>query len=176
MKFDWTKIRAEYISTGISQREIAKKYSVSPAQIARRASNEGWAESRSHFASATTAKAEQKMVEKRSDELAGMFASITTASHNITQMLLEASEDKKNFRVKRKLDTKSIKNLTGALIDLVNVLRDVTESPNAVERARMERDDESAPVEVQIKYVPPPKPDMAEDTEPDAAEEDGERE
>lgn len=165
MKYDWAKIRAEYISTKISQREIAKKYGVSPAQVARRASNEDWAEARTNFASVTSAKAEQKLIEKKSDTLAEHLANIAEASNNMSALILKATQAEKNFRRDRKIDTKAMKNLTGALTDLLNVLRDVYETPNAVARAKMAKDEGGGPVEVAIEYIPPELPE--EDALPD---------
>lgn len=59
-RIDWTKIRAEYIAGGISQRKLAAKYHVSETTLMKRASAEKWAELRKATESKSTAKAQQK--------------------------------------------------------------------------------------------------------------------
>lgn len=46
MAADWGKIKAEYLTTGISYRELGKKYGVHYTNIAKRASSERWPELR----------------------------------------------------------------------------------------------------------------------------------
>lgn len=53
---DWKKAKTEYITKGVSQREIAKKYGVDPATIGRRASKEGWLEARQQHDSEVSAR------------------------------------------------------------------------------------------------------------------------
>ena len=42
MAADWAKIKAEYMTTGISYRELAKKYGVHYTTIGKKASDEDW--------------------------------------------------------------------------------------------------------------------------------------
>lgn len=42
MAADWAKIRAEYITTGISYRDLAKKYGVNYTTIGKKAAKEDW--------------------------------------------------------------------------------------------------------------------------------------
>ena len=42
MAIDWGKIKNEYVTTNIGQRELAKKNGVSPRQVAYRSKREGW--------------------------------------------------------------------------------------------------------------------------------------
>ena len=46
MAADWGKIKAEYLTTGISYRELGKKYGVHYTNIAKKASSERWPELR----------------------------------------------------------------------------------------------------------------------------------
>ena len=41
-KPDWAKIRAEYITGGISQRKLAAKYNVSETTLMKKAAAENW--------------------------------------------------------------------------------------------------------------------------------------
>lgn len=42
MAVDWAKIKAEYLTTGISYRDLAKKYGVHYTTIGKKASDEDW--------------------------------------------------------------------------------------------------------------------------------------
>lgn len=59
-RIDWTKIRAEYIAGGISQRKLAAKYGVSETTMMKKASAERWSELRKATEAKSTAKAQQK--------------------------------------------------------------------------------------------------------------------
>ena len=52
---NWVAIKAEYITQGTPQRELARKYHVHPTTIGRRASKEHWVEERSRHADSALA-------------------------------------------------------------------------------------------------------------------------
>lgn len=53
---DWEKIKAEYVTTEISVRELAQKYGVHYTTIGKKASKEGWQELRQQQTNATLTK------------------------------------------------------------------------------------------------------------------------
>jgi transcriptional regulator with XRE-family HTH domain len=59
-KPDWAKIRAEYITGGISQRKLAAKYGVSFGTLAQKANAEKWAKQRNETYNKSITKAQQK--------------------------------------------------------------------------------------------------------------------
>lgn len=59
-KPDWAKIRAEYITGGISQRKLAAKYGVSFGTLAQKANAEKWAKQRNETYNKSIIKAQQK--------------------------------------------------------------------------------------------------------------------
>lgn len=61
-KPDWAKIRAEYITGGISQRKLAAKYSVSETTLMKKAAAENWSKLKKETDSKSTAKAQQKKI------------------------------------------------------------------------------------------------------------------
>lgn len=60
---DWNTIRSEYVSGGISQRDIAKKYGISYNTLKKRAGIEAWADQRKETYDKSVAIAQQKTVE-----------------------------------------------------------------------------------------------------------------
>lgn len=59
-RVDWTKIRAEYIKGGISQRKLAEKHGVSVNTMLKRANVEKWNEQRKQTYNKVTKKVQQK--------------------------------------------------------------------------------------------------------------------
>lgn len=159
---NWSKIRAEYVTGNVSQRELAKKHGVSASQIAAHASNEGWVAKRRAHRSKTAEKAEQKAAERQAEAISGQLEDIRKAGDNLAALIAEVSAEGKSVRVGRskKADTKAIKNLTGALKDVLDVLRDVYELPNMRDKAKMERAD--GPAEVRVVFDNDPEEDEPE--------------
>lgn len=140
-RHNWSKIKNTYVTSTMSQREVAKKYGVSESQLAVRASNEGWVKLRREHRSKVEEKAKQKALEKKAELMAVQLVDIGTAGENLAALIAEVSTEAKSLRVGRskKADTKAIRNLTGALKDLVDVLRDVYELPTLQDKQKENR-------------------------------------
>lgn len=139
-RHNWSKIRAEYVSTNKSQRELAAKYGVSASQLAARASKEEWRKKREAHRNKVAEKAQQKAAEKEAEAMAQQLINIRDAADNLAALIAQVSGDAGNLRVgrTRKPDTKALKNITGSLKDVLDVVRDVYELPNLRDRARLE--------------------------------------
>ena len=61
---DWKKIKAEYIRGGVSYRELAQKYDVSPSTLMRKAAREKWADLRKKSYEKRDAKIAESIGEK----------------------------------------------------------------------------------------------------------------
>lgn len=74
---DWVKVKNEYITTNISQRKLAEKYSVSSRTIAIKSKEENWVELKKQKESEISAKLQQKtteiIIENEVDRLAGII-------------------------------------------------------------------------------------------------------
>ena len=69
-KPNWTKIRTEYVTGSIGQRELAKKHGVPLRTLQDRSRSEGWVEQRREHRSATVAKACSKISDEQADQMA----------------------------------------------------------------------------------------------------------
>lgn len=159
-RHNWSKIKNSYVTSNLSQREVAKKHGVSESQLAVRASNEGWVKLRREYRSKAEEKAKQKAMEKNAEVMASQLVDIGTAGENLAALIAEVSTEARSLRVGRskKADTKAIRNLTGALKDLVDVLRDVYELPTLQDKQK--QDQANGPERVVLEYV-----DMDEEEE-----------
>ena len=149
-RHNWSKIKTAYVTSEMSQREVAKKYGVSESQLAVRASNEGWVQLRREHRRKVEEKAKQKAAEKKADMMAAQLVDIGTAGENLAALIAEISTETRSLRIGRtkKADTKAIRNLTGSLKDLVDVLRDVYELPTLHDKQKENRGDGAAEVRV----------------------------
>ena len=149
-RHNWSKIKTAYVTSEMSQREVAKKYGVSESQLAVRASNEGWVQLRREHRRKVEEKAKQKAADKKADMMAAQLVDIGTAGENLAALIAEISTETRSLRIGRtkKADTKAIRNLTGSLKDLVDVLRDVYELPDLHDKQKGQRGDGAQEVHV----------------------------
>lgn len=152
---DWDAIKQEYISTNISQRELAEKYGVSVSSLGKKCASEGWSVLRKKFRK----KVEKKTMEKISRKKACELAKIGDCADKLVRLIDDSLNDTATVRqtiVKivpseddedeaeveeyclQKLDTKYLRQMTAAMKDLMEILRDVYGKPNTVERANMQ--------------------------------------
>lgn len=149
-KHNWSKIKNTYVTSQMSQREVAKKHGVSESQLAVRASNEGWLEQRREYRRKVEEKARQKAADRKASAMAAQLVDIGTAGENLAALIAQISTETNNLRIGRtkKADTKAIRNLTGSLKDLVDVLRDVYELPTLQDKQKNDRGDGAQEVRV----------------------------
>ncbi len=154
-KPDWNSIKSEYITTDISYRTLADKRGVSWRTLADRAKREGWPEERKKYCNTVVVKSVQKSATKVSSANARKLARLQQAADSMSDVIAEIFSDTEQFhrhiiqtrdgdtwdadcRTMDKVDTKAIKDLTGALKDLACVMRSVYDLPTVQERSAMD--------------------------------------
>ena len=70
---DWKAIKTEYITTDISQRQLADKYSVPLSSINRRSKKEGWVDDRQHHKHKVLTKTTEKIAIKEASRLSKLM-------------------------------------------------------------------------------------------------------
>lgn len=108
---DWVAIRAEYISTQISTRDLAKKHGVSYSTLRKKSEKEGWTEARKEQVRRTGAKIAQKLADQQVNHIASLIADGSKAQELLSRFLdeMEQSGD---------IKPAEIKTITSALKDL----------------------------------------------------------
>ena len=100
---DWLSIKNEYITTNTSQRELARKYNVSPSTLRDRAFREHWDDSRRAFANKSAQKIEEKAIEFQVDRVSKLLDLTDKLTEKIEQAIDELdiymAKDKKKTRV-----------------------------------------------------------------------------
>lgn len=141
-KADWNAIRAEYIGGGISQRDLAKKHSVSYQALKRRSENEGWVKMREDAERMATAKASQKIAAAAADN-ATVAARIKSKLLAKLEKEIDALPEKigsetngtliEDKNVGRGSKTRTIKSQVYKLRDLTAAYKDLTADMQLVE-------------------------------------------
>ena len=144
---NWSKIKAEYIASDMSYRELAEKHGVSRGDVCKRGADEGWVEARRKHREKVIEKTCQKVADRESERL----AKIGQLAYKALDVAMEAFEDEKQFnryivtegrglgesetveREFRKVDAKALKDFTTVIKDLTSVLRNVYGLPTQAE-------------------------------------------
>ena len=153
---DWTSIKSEYITGNISYRKLADNWGVSFRTLSDRAVREGWKEARDAHRNNVLAKTVQKVASRKATTTANKLCDLQEAADNMGRVIAGIFADTEQFhrhivteglgmgstkveeRRYEKVDTKAIKDLTGALKDLAAVMRNIYDLPTAQEQAAMD--------------------------------------
>lgn len=151
-KFDWEKIKSEYVTEDISLRDLAKRHGVSMNTISKYCKKEGWVKARERYCASVSKKAVQKSANKRANELAGLLDS----SYKMRDVIQSAMSDPQQFNrylvtkgrkggefetveeVYDKVDTKAIREMTQALKAVESLIRSLNNIPTEAEMQRLQ--------------------------------------
>jgi len=153
-KIDWCAAKTAYVTGSMSYAEIAERFGVSQQTVAQKAAKEKWRGERLDFRRRMINKAVDEKVASGADRL----AVILDAAEGMAGVLAGVFEDDEQFHryivqdrcvgengaadlvtlEKRfeKVDSRAIKNLTGALKDMTQVLRDLYRLPGQKDEHR----------------------------------------
>jgi uncharacterized protein YjcR len=95
--FDWEKIKAEYISSSISTRDLAQKYGISYGTLRDRAQKEKWPEQRKKYRNRTVAKTVQKTSDRISSRIAKELEKEYFIADKLADVLASAVKNKQQF-------------------------------------------------------------------------------
>lgn len=109
---NWSELRAEYVTTDITQRQLAQKYGVSPTQIARHSIKEGWVALREQRVS----KVQAELFDKAVEDDVNRMQRILTVSDKLLERVEQYIET-----MPAELFGRDLKSLTGAIKDLKDI-------------------------------------------------------
>lgn len=150
-KFDWEKIKTEYVTSDINLRDLAKKNGVSMNTISKYCKKEGWVKAREDYCAKVSKKAVQKSCDKRANEL----SKVLDSSMLIRDRIYDAMNDPQQFNrylvtrgrkggefetveeVHEKVDTKAIREMTQALKAVEDLIRSLNNIPTRAEEQRL---------------------------------------
>lgn len=149
--FNWDEIKTVYVTTDLSTKGIAQKYHIGIAAVQKKCAADGWVAARMAFRAQAAAKAVDQAVDVEADRLskiinaANSMATVIEAMygdpqqfhrHIVTDTMIDEDGGKAIMTVERqfdKVDTRAIKDMTGALKDMTLVLRNLHNLPTQAE-------------------------------------------
>ena len=152
---DWMTIREEYVTGDIGYRALADKHGIRRTTLANVAKKEEWTTLRERYRRKLRTDTLDKAASKITSERAKKIVKLQKAADGLADAITKAFEDAQQFnrhivtiskgagfdteeRVYKKIDTKAIKNLTSALKDLTQVVRNVYDLPTIQEQQAMD--------------------------------------
>lgn len=94
---DWDKIRNEYISTNISLRKLASKYSITPSVVMTHCQKEGWAKEKEQIKNETRAESRARIIAHKAnhaDESLDVFDTLINRIREMSQTADKAADVK----------------------------------------------------------------------------------
>lgn len=138
-KRDWGAIRNEYITGRESLEKLAKKYEIPVRTIKDRCRKESWVEERKKYRTQVVQKASQKTAKKE----AARLAKLRDVAEDVADLISEDVERMQELHKKRKIvtaeDVKMIKDLTAALKNIADIMRDVYDIPTIREKLLLDK-------------------------------------
>lgn len=105
---DWVKIKTEYVTTGISQRELAIKYNLSLSGISKRAKAEDWVKRRQSYQNRRASKVERKVIERDAEKVLTQMERLSKATDRLLEKVEIAIEQLDRYVLVQ--TTSSVKN------------------------------------------------------------------
>lgn len=136
---DWTAIENEYVTGKISLQKLSEKYEIPLRTIKDRSRKGEWSRKKKEFCANTAQKARQKIMKKeaaRLEKLKGVAEELVDIISRDVEQLKEQHGKSKTLT---ESDVKMIKELTVALKNIADVMRDVYGLPTIREKVLLEK-------------------------------------
>jgi hypothetical protein len=135
-RFDWTKIKAEYATTNVTQQALADKYGCTVATINRHIKADNWGKDRNDFRK----KAIKKCADKRAARQAITYDKELSALDCAVKILADALKDPEQFKdSKGKINSMALRNAVATLRDASQIKKDIDGISNIVDAKDRER-------------------------------------
>lgn len=152
---DWEAIKTEYITTEIGYRPLAAKWHVSWRTLSERAKRENWPQQRAEHKQGVVTKTVQWVQAETVRTNASNLLKLQRSADKMVDVVEAVFEDVDQFhrhlvvqkhgfeqdtveKHLQKVNTKAIKDLTGAMRDLAAIIRDVYDLPSIQEQSAMD--------------------------------------
>ena len=129
MAAPWSKIRAEWLKGGITQKELAKKYGLSEKTISNRASKEGWKNEKGRIREKTEEELRGRIVRARVNHLERLIAANERIIIGLEKLAGMIEEKPELFFDKTK-GLRNAESVTRALQTATMTQRDLYRIPN----------------------------------------------
>jgi hypothetical protein len=130
-KYDWEKIKLDYVTGNMSYSAIIKKYGVSKRMLADRASKGNWVELREKHRNNLYSKSYDLVFKDRVKKLSKLISASDKLAGIVNSQVMKIEKLEKASD--EPINTQAIKNLTLAAKELTNVIRNLNNIPTEAE-------------------------------------------
>lgn len=138
-KRDWNAIKTEYITGRESLQKLADKHEIPLRTVKDRSRKEGWTKERQNYRTEIAQKSIRKTAKKELKRL----EKLRGAAEDVADLIKEDIEQLKEMHRKREFlteaDIKMIKDLTIALKNIADIMRDVYAIPTIREQLMLDK-------------------------------------
>lgn len=141
---DWCGVKTAYVTGSKSYAALALEMNISQGAIALRARKEKWGDARAAFRDNVVKKVVEEHAEKEAkglvkllDAAEQMAGALSEALRDKDQLLHSIAQSSDEAWEGNKLDTRAIRDLTGALKDMAQTLRGLYRLPTPAEEERL---------------------------------------
>ena len=141
---DWNRLKVAYVTGNMSYKELAKKHRLQATAVSRKGKEEQWPRLRKEYRQ----KAADKAIENEVDNEAERLSKLIKAEDAMEDVVVKLFSDAQQFyrhividgqghseeRIFDKVDTRAIRDLTGALKDLTFIRRNLQNLPTQAEK------------------------------------------
>lgn len=113
---NWVKIKNEYVTTKISQRDLSKKHNVSSSTLTKRANREQWRKDSSKFREKVATKTEEKIIEKLANVQADYIIDIAMLNFKLANVVQKFIDDESKLP-----EARDVKAMASALKDILDI-------------------------------------------------------
>ena len=124
----WKRIKTEYLKGGTSYAKLAQKHGLTKNIIAKRARAEGWADSRTRIGHDVDTRVEASIADQQVDRFMKMYALADRFQDQIGELMAGELRSGRDAH-----------DLGDALLDAVQLIRDLYNLPNEQQRQGRER-------------------------------------
>nr|DAX83583.1 MAG TPA: hypothetical protein [Caudoviricetes sp.] len=136
---DWTAIENEYVTGEISLQKLSEKYEIPLRTIKDRSRKGEWSRKKKEFCADTAQKARQKIMKKEAARLEKLKGVAEELADIISRDVEQLKEQHGKSKTLTESDVKMIKELTVALKNIADVMRDVYGLPTIREKVLLEK-------------------------------------
>lgn len=144
---DWTAVKGEYLTTGISLERIAEKYGIAPSTIKRKSVREGWVEEKKQRKTQVMDQVIRNVIESDTKRACGRLEGLQETAEGLGKLVKEELAAAWKRREEREhsggqveeADIKILKDLTATLKGVADVMREVYAIPTIREKIEMEK-------------------------------------
>lgn len=156
-KYDWVKLRREYVTGTDSFDDLCRRYGASKSAVYKRSKSEGWVSDRREYRKKISAAAVEKATKREigkldrllnaADNMASILEELSDGSHRFMSRTYVQAPDGESMEMIETINARDIRDFATAVRDIAYTLRNIYDIPTAAQRQKMRIEEERWAIE-----------------------------